>query len=80
MRRINKRDRVKELGSMDAAQRLKKLYTNAIPFDRGISIKLTREAANYDISIPIKLSYNIFHLWIYQRMNIKMKVVLNAGT
>ena len=52
--------RMKKLNETKSGQKEKWKFTTTIPFDKGVSIKLKKEATKYGISVPIKPNLSIF--------------------
>lgn len=57
------------------AQKLKPKFTNAITFDSGASLSIKKEAAKFNLRIPIKPNPNIF-----QRIRNEKEIVNNHET
>ena len=50
----------KKLNEIEFGQKEKRRFTTTIPFDKGTSIKLKKEAAKYGICVPIKPNPSVF--------------------
>ena len=49
-----------KLNGIESGQKEKRKFTTTIPFDKGASVKLKKEAVKYDFCVPIKPNPSVF--------------------